>query len=107
MNNSFLQKEDELIIPTEKQWENLTISNDYIFGKVMQNEELCTELIKRILPDIEIGHIEFPERQKSIAEGVDARSVRLDIYTRAEFGEVIDIEMQMLDTGNLNKRTRG
>ena len=98
---------NKLIIPVAQQWENLTISSDYIFGKVMQNEELCTELIKRILPDIEIGRIEFPERQKSIAEGVDVRSVRLDIYTRSEFGEVIDIEMQMLDTGNLPKRTRG
>ena len=87
-------------------WENLDISNDYIFGKVMQDEELCGELIRRILPDIEIGRIEFPERQKAMAEGVYARSVRLDIYTRSEFGHVIDIEMQMLHSGNLPKRTR-
>lgn len=98
---------NELIIPVAQQWENLTISNDYIFCKVMQEKELCAELIRRILPDIRIGRIEFPERQKSIAEGVDVRSVRLDIYTRSEFGSVIDIEMQMLDTGNLPKRTRG
>ena len=101
------KKISEIVIPVTQQWENLNISNDYIFGKVMQNEELCTELIRRILPDIEIGRIEFPERQKSIAEGIDVRSVRLDIHTRSEFGPVLDIEMQMLDTGNLPKRTRG
>lgn len=32
-------------------WEDLGISNDFLFGKVMQNPELCKELLQRILPD--------------------------------------------------------
>ena len=28
----------------EKSWENIGISNDFIFGKVMQDPELCREL---------------------------------------------------------------
>ena len=32
-------------------WEELSISNDFLFGKVMQNPELCKELIQRILPE--------------------------------------------------------
>lgn len=31
-------------------WEDLGISNDFLFGKVMQNPELCKELLQRILP---------------------------------------------------------
>lgn len=27
------------------QWEDLSISNDFLFGKVMQNPELCKELL--------------------------------------------------------------
>lgn len=59
-------------------WEDLTISNDFLFGKVMQNPELCKELLQRILPDLKIDHIEYPELQKSINMDMDARSVRLD-----------------------------
>ena len=47
-------------------WEELDISNDFMFGKVMQDPELCRELLQRILPDLEIDHVEYPEMQKGI-----------------------------------------
>lgn len=65
-------------IINETNWENLGISNDFIFGKVMQNPKLCVELLRRILPHLKIKHIEYPELQKSIKQDMDARSVRLD-----------------------------
>lgn len=65
-------------IINETNWENLGISNDFIFGKVMQNPKLCVELLRRILPHLKIEHIEYPELQKSIKQDMDARSVRLD-----------------------------
>ncbi len=48
-------------------------SNDFLFGKIMQNPELCKELLQRILPDLKIDRIEYPELQKSIKPDVDAR----------------------------------
>ncbi len=39
-------------------WEDLNICNDFLFGKIMQDAELCKELLQRILPDLEIDHIE-------------------------------------------------
>lgn len=42
----------------------MRISNDFLFGKVMQNLELCKELLQRILLDLQIDHIEYPELQK-------------------------------------------
>lgn len=65
-------------IINETNWENLGISNDFIFGKVIQNPKLCVELLKRILPHLKIKHIEYPELQKSIKQDMDTRSVRLD-----------------------------
>ena len=62
----------------QTKWEELSISNDFLFGKVMQNPELCKELLQRILPDLNIERIEYPELQKSINMDMDARSVRLD-----------------------------
>lgn len=47
-------------------WEDLSISNDLLFGKVMQNPELCKELLQRIFPDLKIDRIEYPELQKGI-----------------------------------------
>jgi len=44
----------------------------------MQNPELCKELLQRILPDLDIDHVEYPELQKTIKEDFDAKGVRLD-----------------------------
>lgn len=87
-------------------WEDLRISNDFLFGKIMRNPQLCKELLQRILPDIEIDHVEYPELQKSIQPDVDARSVRLDVYVKSDDETVFDIEMQAVDTKELPKRSR-
>ena len=72
----------------------------------MQNPELCKELLKRILPELEIERIEYPELQKTIKFDADAKSVRLDVYVRDEKQTIYDIEMQVTDTKELAKRTR-
>jgi len=87
-------------------WEEIGIENDFLFGKVMQDSELCKELLQRILPDLKIDHVEYPELQKSIRSDVDAKSVRLDVYVKDGKGTVYDIEMQVTDTKELPKRTR-
>ena len=87
-------------------WEELSISNDFLFGKVMQDAQLCRELLQRILPELDIDHIEYPELQKGIKPDMDAKSVRLDVYVRDGKGTVYDIEMQVANTKELPKRTR-
>ena len=87
-------------------WEELGIANDFMFGKVMLDPELCKELLQMILPYMEIDHIEYPELQKSIKPDIDAKSVRLDVYVKDGKGTVYDIEMQVTDTKELPKRTR-
>ena len=98
------ETEQEIDIRTE--WEGLGISNDFIFGKVMQDTELCKGLLERIFPDMKIDHIEYPTLQKTINPDIDAKSVRLDVYVMDGEGAVYDIEMQMTDTKELPKRTR-
>ena len=87
-------------------WEELQISNDFIFGKVMQDPKLCKELLQRILPGLKIDHIEYPETQKAIRPDIDAKSVRLDVYVEDGKGTVYDIEMQVGTSKELPKRTR-
>ena len=90
----------------KREWLNLTLGNDFMFGKVFQDAGLCLELIQIILPELDIERVEFPERQKSLTEGIFMHGVRFDVYTRTDKGEIIDVEIQTADTGNLPKRIR-
>ncbi len=91
---------------TETNWESLDISNDFLFGKVMQNPDLCKELLQRILPDLNIERIEYPELQKSIKEGAESRGIRLDVYIKDDKNIVYNVEMQASDSKELPKRSR-
>ena len=95
------QKKDNQVV-----WEELGISNDFIFGKVMQDAEWCKGLLQRIYPDMKIDHVEYPVLQKTINVDLDAKSVRLDVYVEDGEGVIYDIEMQVADTKDLPKRTR-
>lgn len=53
-----------------------------------------------------IGRVEYPELQKEIKPDADARSIRLDVYTKDDKNRVFDIEMQMTVTKELPKRSR-
>ena len=101
MNNN-LNVEYDLIV---QQWENLTLANDFLFGKIMSDKSLCTEMLKRILPHIDIGDINFPEVQKSFRDGIDTRGIRLDIYSKSD-GKVYDVEIQTTNEKNLARRSR-
>lgn len=90
----------------QTKWEELSISNDFLFGKVMQDAELCKELLQRILPELDIDHVEYPELQKTIKEDFDAKGVRLDAYVNDGKGTVYDIEMQAVTSPYLPRRTR-
>ncbi len=87
-------------------WKELGLSNDFFFGKIMRNPDLCRKLLERILPDLDIERIEYPELQKTLKPDVDARSVRLDVYVRDEKETVYDIEMQTVNTKELPQRSR-
>ena len=88
-----------------QKYQDLTISNDFMFAKVMRNRKLCKKLLEIIL-DIEIEKIEYPEEQKSIDITTNARSVRLDVYVKDNQGTIYNIEIQTTNPKNLPKRCR-
>ncbi len=88
-----------------KAWEDLKISDDFLFGKVMRNPDLCKRMLEIIL-DIKIERIEYPEEQKVIDIAVDAKSVRLDIYVMDDQHTVYNVEMQTVNMDDLPKRSR-
>lgn len=88
-----------------KAWENLDITDDFLFGKVMRNPEICKQMIEAIL-DIHIERIEYPEEQKVIDMTADSKSVRLDVYVKDTKDVIYNIEMQPVKKDNLPKRSR-
>lgn len=87
-------------------WENLTLANDFVFCHIMHNEKLCTEMIRRIFPDYDIGHIEFTESQRTSKHSPDSRGVRFDVYAKSDNRKIFDCEVQTSDKHDLPRRTR-
>ena len=98
---------EQNIFRFQQSWEEIRISDDFLFGKLMRSHpSLCQKLLQRVLPELSISHIEMVETQKSIKEDRDARGVRLDVYTKDQENRVYNIEMQMLDTKEIPRRSR-
>lgn len=89
---------------TKKPFEQLTFSDDWMFQKVMQNPQICAELVERLL-HINIDHVEYPKLEKAIKPYYTSKGVRLDVYLK-DSDKVIDIECQSNLKPALGKRTR-
>ncbi|MDO4988251.1 MAG: Rpn family recombination-promoting nuclease/putative transposase, partial [Synergistes sp.] len=91
----------------EKEWKKATITDNFMFRLVMENEDLCKTLIERIL-NIKIGELQYVEHEKSFELKLDGKGARLDLYVTDEDGTAYDVEMQTNNssTEHLGKRTR-
>ena len=91
--------------PIERQWENLTLADDFLFGKIMSDPKLCAEMLRRIFPDLEIGEIKIIETQKTLRHALHIRGVRFDILTNTA-RNIFDIEAQKRRLRDLHRRPR-
>lgn len=90
----------------KKRYEDLTIADDFMFGKVMRtNPELCRKLLEMIL-NKPIRKIVFRETQKCIDIIYDKKGIRIDVYVEDEANTIYTIEMQTTNARNLPKRCR-
>ncbi len=89
-----------------KRYEDLTFADDFMFCKVLENnQELCKQLIELIIGD-KIGKIAEIQQQKSFEAGFDARGVRFDVHLKDESSRIYDIEMQTYQEKDWEKRSR-
>ena len=87
-----------------KAWEDLTITDDFMFSQVMKDEEICKEVVEMIL-GIKVGKIEFLTSQHEIEINPEAKSITLDVYLRDE-KKIINVELQNGHRLELPKRSR-
>ena len=77
-------------------FDEIGITNDFMFGTVFRDKEKCKELLQRIL-QIKLIEIEVVEPQKSMKTTFIGKGIRIDIYAKDSDGNVYDIEMQTTD----------
>ena len=89
---------------THKPVDELTFTDDFMFGTVMKDKTVCKGVIERLL-HIKVGGIEYPSFQKMIAPFYESKGIRLDVYV-SEPNRIFDIEIQTSLPPELPKRTR-
>ncbi len=93
------------LTPAQK-WERLTLADNFIFCKVLEdNPDICRHLIE-ILLNIKIDRIEKPAAEKSMKTDFISRGIRFDVYVKDEAGRSFDIEIQTTRSTSLAKRAR-
>ncbi len=88
-------------------WEEVTLSNNYMFNKVMtSNPDLCRRFIEHLL-HIKIERIDFATGEFTLEADAESRGVRLDVFVRDDTGlRAFDLEMQVANKRNLPERAR-
>ena len=93
------------LTPAQK-WEQLTLADNFIFCKVLEdNPEVCRHLIE-ILLNIKIDRIEKPAAEKSLKTDFISHGIRFDVYVKDGNGRSFDIEIQTTHSTSLAKCAR-
>ncbi len=79
-----------------KSYEELSYRDDFMFGKVMEDSELCREVLECLLQR-PISELKEVQTQREVQYSVDGKPIRLDLYNEDSDGRVYDVEMQNLN----------
>ena len=88
-----------------KSFDELTITDDFIFCLVMQDKSVCTTVLNMVLSN-SIGPITDITYQKTFDQVGYAKGIRLDVWVTDSNGTVYDVEMQSANKQDLAKRLR-
>lgn len=77
-----------------KSFEELTIQDDFMFEKVMQDMKNLKPLLERILPEIDFTGLKCIVPQKSMEEYYGKHGIRVDVFTEDD-EHMFSVEMQV------------
>lgn len=84
----------------------LSFSDDLMFKRVMEREDICRGVIERVL-GIPIGKVEYHNTEQEIRGLPGGKTIRLDSYLVESGGRLFDVEMQVGRCPAFSKRLRG
>ncbi|MGP1455002.1 MAG: hypothetical protein ACTTJ7_04470 [Treponema sp.] len=79
-----------------KTFDDLTITDDYMFCIVMQDKSICTTVLNMVLAQ-SIGPIIDLTYQKTFDQAGYAKGIRVDVWITDSDGNVFDVEMSFSD----------
>ena len=85
-------------------FEDLQFTDHFMFEKVLMDEEICRELLERLLK-IKVTKVVYHDIEKVIEPYYESRGIRLDVYVK-DSDKVYDIELQNTKVPDLGKRCR-
>lgn len=88
----------------KKRLQELTFKNNFMFGAVMINEELCKHFLEMVL-QFPIDHVDV-SKERSIVYHPEYKGVRLDVYAKDENLTHYNVEMQVDKDRSLPRRAR-
>ena len=77
---------------TQKPFEDLTISDDFMFCKVMEYESICKEFLEMLFT-IKIEKITYLSSQNTVTTNSGAKTIRLDVLVKDDAGTSYNVEM--------------
>ena len=88
----------------QKKWESLTFTDDFIFSRVMHDENICRQVVELIL-GVRIGKIRYLSAQDEHKADPDSMRIIMDVFLRDE-NRIINVEVQTGHKKELPKRSR-
>lgn len=88
----------------KKRLQELTFKNNFMFGAVMMDEELCKHFLEMVL-QFPIDHVDV-SKERSIVYHPEYKGVRLDVYAKDENLTHYNVEMQVDKDRSLPRRAR-
>ena len=88
----------------QKQWESLTFTDDFVFSRVMHDENICRQVVELIL-GVRIGRIHYLSAQDEHKTDPDSMRIIMDVFLRDD-NRIITVEMQTGRKKELPKRSR-
>ena len=92
------------IAAAARAWDEATLSNDYLFNRVMQQKHALLPTLQRLVPELAIKKLVHITTQHSFKATYDSRGFRLDIFAEDQNGRRLDLEMQVVNHHDLLKR---
>lgn len=93
--------DDFPIIP----FSQLPLSDNFMFGEVMRDEKVC-KLFLEALFQKKIARIVVINKEQDLGDDYLSHGIRLDVYLEDANGTRYDIEMQKINMGDLERRSR-
>ena len=89
----------------KKPFEELTITDNYMFQAVMRDSNHVKPLLEMIIGK-EIREVVIVETEKTQETGYESRGIRMDVYIKDDENTIYDVEMQSSRKRYLGKRFR-